>query len=287
MARVLERIDGLDYIFCPAYFKEAVDKYSVENDCTKNSVYDLIASKCGRSFDSVKDWTKVKKSGPSDKELLMSVATILNVDYVDLLCVNEFRSEINMNSTKVNVLAEKDVVRETYKLLLDLGYYYADTDGEYIPEHREIVNPIIINDYQKNRINLIKSFISQNALDISEEVWTKLSVIVNEMEMDILDNTPYRWCHFRNYNNAKTIRGDDLEDVLSDLGSENMYTEVYCYFAGKMQGGTEFDAETFDIENREYDYLPSEMYRWVFTELLIDLFKNDFPDLFSEEEHNQ
>ena len=124
--KVLEVKNGTEYVFSSFAFKKCVNAYkSKEKNAGKNTsveqIYEAIADSAHVSVDAVKNWM-YGKNGPADLETVKDLATTLNVDYMELLKIQEEKtmSEKNMEmNMSMNVVTDmdktKDVIRVVYQ----------------------------------------------------------------------------------------------------------------------------------------------------------------------------
>lgn len=121
--KVLEVMNGNEYIFSSFSFKASVRKYKSEKksqngSLTSEMVLEKIAEAAHVSVDSIKNWMYAK-NGPSDLETVKVVANFLNVNYVDLLKKQERKNmsenKIVDQETIVNMDKTKDIIRVVYQ----------------------------------------------------------------------------------------------------------------------------------------------------------------------------
>lgn len=121
--KVLEVINGKEYVFSSFAFKAGVRRYKSEKKVIKENVtgemvLEEIAEVAHVSVDSIKNWMYAK-NGPGDLEIVKAVADCLNMNYIDLLKEQEkkYMSENNVVAQNIVIDTEKtkDVIRIVYQ----------------------------------------------------------------------------------------------------------------------------------------------------------------------------
>lgn len=118
--KVLEIVDGKEYVFSPFSFKASMSKFkTVKKEQGKNSeeAFEEIAEAAYVSVDALKNWM-YRKNGPADLETVKRIAVKLEINYMELLKEQEKEkmSENKMaNCITVDMNKTKDVIRVVYQ----------------------------------------------------------------------------------------------------------------------------------------------------------------------------
>lgn len=184
--RVLETIDGVQYVFSPFAFKEQIKRYVKKmklsgQNITAESVKADLEEKYGISADAIKNWM-YGYNGPADVGVVRTVAEYLGIDYKELLLKKETEDmERRLDSVKsapevVYVTGEsKDAVRRIYQkmsefmeIVNDTCMFRNATDKEhyaYVEFHKEL-----------------DELVRYSLLDIPKDVYEELKKIVSDFQ---------------------------------------------------------------------------------------------------------
>ena len=121
--KVLDIIDGYEYVFSAFAFKANVRKYKADQKAigeslTNEMVLEQIAECAHVSVDAIKNWMYAK-NGPGDLETVKAIAEFLKVNYIDLLKQQEKKTmsenKIVTQDMAVDMEKTKDVIRVVYQ----------------------------------------------------------------------------------------------------------------------------------------------------------------------------
>ena len=317
--RTLETIDGKQYVFSSKMFKEYCNRYISEETsrtgvkAKKKDLWEKLAEETSVSSDSIHAW-HCGSNGPGDVSYVKIMANILGVDYKKLMeevpdeknnMITPLREALNDNSREYT---EKEMITKVYQLILDqdrnlerMRYFdFFDEMLEFLSKHalevsgdtyRRLCNILmeycqhldfegcsrweaISTEYGVSCWAAAEMYRDEGWFDEDEEdEWTETiyKQIADEMEPVFLikyATNPTWHGHF--------IGNPDDKEELRKLAQEEI----------KDYDGSDVTAKWEDIDidgliSRIFD--KKRMYFWMFSKMLMDVFKYDFPQYFSDE----
>ena len=297
-----DKNNKIDYRFDSNKFSEALEKCSLASKnkgkmIPRKIFMEKIADKACVSFDAVKKW-KSGHNGPGSIEMVEAIAEILGVDSLDLL------SPVGKMIEKTQLKqADIDVIHMVYEGILDINQELI----RFYEENKHVTAELR-KDFYKKRNQLIKKLennIYKRSLDISLNIKNKLLTLVYELDYQYI---PDRWeriemdycqshredkSHNDGWEYARDyIFFDNRNDLIhcEDMGLEYVYNEIYVaeclgYYDGKYPDDIDYYYEKKLDELCKFGcpdlYLePRYIYRHMFTNLLLLVFTNDFPEYF-------
>ena len=177
--KVLEVVDGKEYVFSPFSFKSSLSKFKAERKeqgINSEDAFAELAEVAYVSVDALKNWM-YGKNGPADLETVKRISTKLEINYMDLLKEQEkekMEEKKMANSNYVDMNRTKDVIRVVYQKMAA----YMDTLVE------ELCIDIDETTYYAldAAYNDIVRTLHQSMLDIPIEIYDKLEQV---MERDL------------------------------------------------------------------------------------------------------
>ncbi len=147
--KVLEVRDGKEYVFSSHAFKQRIKTFLETSQFkTLEALFEDIASKAHVTADAVRNWNYAK-NGPGDIEIVKILADYLNVDYKEIMRVQEVKKMAENKSETLNTDKTKDVIRAVYQKMadfMDVALYEVDFEEcgdsyyEYEAMYREMLN---------------------------------------------------------------------------------------------------------------------------------------------------
>lgn len=181
--KILEVREGKEYVFSSFSFKVNVQKYKSEKKSQGQKVsnewiWESIAQEVHVTMDSIRNWM-YGKNGPSDLESVKAIARYLNIDYHDLLKVQEEKimsEKTNVICNMVNATETKDVIRVIYQKMSE---FMDDAVDELCFDSDEEMYLIYLSVYKE----LIRT-LHQSMIDIPPAIYDQLKdVVENELSL--------------------------------------------------------------------------------------------------------
>lgn len=176
--KILTDDNGTKFQFSPEKFDHAITQFILDKQkesmskITRNSIIELIAEQCHISKDAVQNWKK-GSNGPSDIDLVKHCATVLRVNYYDLLTP----LSSNYKPTKSEDAA---LVRSVFEKTLEIIW------SQFFIEDEQLREKYKRNIQKENDVAKLELMINQKALCTSDDVRNRLHKLVLEMREIII-----------------------------------------------------------------------------------------------------
>ena len=174
---------GEEVRFSSILFRQNIDGWIQKekekgNKINKEKAYEMIAEDVHISKEAVKKWY-IGHNGPGDYQTVKQIASILGVDYKDIVVPAKEEPETLEQDFAPVGHDEKELLLQIYKLFVDYIYWFVGVEDESQAL-------IMLENPEKERhdyIFMLYHFLDQIALAISNDTYSKLRKLITYLEI--------------------------------------------------------------------------------------------------------